>query len=434
MKKKAAIFTLGCKVNQVESEQMKEDFMARGYRVVDFNQPADVYVVNTCTVTHVSDRKSRAMLRRARRKNPQSIVVAAGCFAEQNAEQLADMPEVDLIVGNRNKEKIVEVVERYRSGEPGLPPAEEWPSELKPVFPRFDEAHERTRAFIKVQDGCQSCCSYCIVPRVRGPLRSKRPEDVIEEARHLLQMGYRELVFTGIHTGMYGRDIDGWNLVQLLKEVLKLPGEYRLRLSSIETLEVSEELIHLLETEPRICRHLHIPLQSGSDRILPLMNRRYTRDFYRKLVNSLAVRVPGLALTSDVMVGFPTETEQDFLDTFYLIQDSPFYDLHVFRYSPRPGTTAARLSPQVDAQTCERRSRTLIQLAAEKKAQFIDKFVGQTLEVLIEDRTGAGLYDGLTDNYIRVILPGSEELRGRLVPVVLEENLGDKARGSVVSQ
>ena len=176
MKKKAAIFTLGCKVNQVESEQMKEDFMARGYRVVDFNQPADVYVVNTCTVTHVSDRKSRAMLRRARRKNPQSIVVAAGCFAEQNAEQLADMPEVDLIVGNRNKEKIVEVVERYRSGEPGLPPAEEWPSELKPVFPRFDEAHERTRAFIKVQDGCQSCCSYCIVPRVRGPLRSKRPE------------------------------------------------------------------------------------------------------------------------------------------------------------------------------------------------------------------------------------------------------------------
>lgn len=407
--------------------------MAQGYQMVDFSQPADVYVVNTCTVTHVSDRKSRAMLRRARRKNPGSVVVAAGCLAERAAEQLADMPEVDLIVGNRNKDRIVEAVEQYRAGGPGLPLAQDWPSELKPVFPRFNEAHERTRAFIKVQDGCQSYCSYCVVPLVRGPLRSKRPEDVVEEVRHLLQTGYREIVFTGIHIGMYGRDLNGWNLVQLLKEVLKLPGEYRLRLSSIETLEVSEELIHLWETEPRMCRHLHIPLQSGSDRILPLMNRRYTRDFYRKLVNSLAIRIPGLALTSDVMVGFPTETEQDFLDTFYLIQDSPFYDLHVFRYSPRPGTAATRLSPQVDAQTCERRSRTLIQLAADKKAQFIDKFIGQTLEVLIEERTGTGLYEGLTDNYIRVLLPGSEELRGRLVPVVLEENLGDKARGSIVS-
>lgn len=430
MDKKVAVYTLGCKVNQVESEQIKESFVRKGYQVVGIEEVADVYVINTCTVTHVSDRKSRAMLRRARRKNPAAIVVATGCFAEISAEQIAGMPEVDIVVGNQEKERVADLVDEYQARKgtivkvggsvPGL--------RYSPVG--YTGAHERTRAFVKIQDGCESYCSYCIVPFTRGPVRSKHPHDVCREIENLVALGYREVVLTGIHTGMYGKDIQGWDVARLLDKVLdNVQGDYRLRLSSIEPLEISDELISLIEADRRLCRHLHIPLQSGSNRVLKQMNRRYTRDFYQNLVEGLVTRVPGIAVTSDVMVGFPTETEADFLDTLHLAEDLPFYDLHVFQYSPKPGTRAYTLSPQVEPQVRERRSHLLLDLADRKKAGFIEKFLGQTLTVLVEEEAGNGKFEGLSDNYIRVIFYASEEMRGEFVPIILQKNFRDKAGG-----
>jgi len=430
--RKVAVYTLGCKVNQVESESIKQSFLRKGYQVVDIDEQADVYVINTCTVTHVSDRKSRAMLRRVRRKNPGAVVVATGCFAEISPQSLAGMPEVDIILGNREKERVADIVEQYQPGgrplvmvggeRPGL-------SSSPDIIPA---ARERTRAFVKIEDGCESYCSYCIVPYTRGPVRSKSPEDVCEEIRHLVEAGYREVVLTGIHTGMYGRDLDGWDLSRLLHKLLdSVEGDYRLRLSSLEPVEVSDELVALLEKDRRLCRHLHIPLQSGSDRILRLMNRRYTRDLYRSLLQELAGRIPGLALTADVMVGFPTETEEDFRETLELVEELPFYDLHVFPYSRRPGTGAYHLSPQVDPRLKEQRSRVLLSLARQKKAIFINRLLGQTLMVLVEERVDDCDYEGLTDNYVRVVFPGEEGIKGSLVPVTLERHCGHSARGVV---
>jgi len=434
---KVAFYTLGCKVNQVETEQIKEDFIRRGYTIVDFDEPADIYIINTCTVTHISDRKSRAMVRRAVRKNPQAIVAAIGCMAEVNAEQLAGIDGVQLIVGNKEKENVADIVEEFAaSGKQGFKIIVESicpEDKLKRVI--YSQQHERTRAFIKIQDGCQSFCSYCIVPYTRGPVRSKMPADVVTEVRQLLLLGYKEMVLTGVHTGMYGVDLGEWNLAKLLRLILdQVDGDYRIRLSSIEPLEVKRELVDIVREEEKLCRHFHIPLQSGSDRILKAMLRHYNRDYYRNLIEEIAGKIPGAAFTADIMVGFPGEKDKDFKDTYRLLDNLPISDLHVFKYSQRPGTKAAALLPEVKEREKQQRSEELLQLAEKKRRLFIRSFLGKELTVLVEKKLDADKYSGLTDNYIEVEFSASTDLRGKFVPIRLTDIISEKVATGRVMQ
>jgi threonylcarbamoyladenosine tRNA methylthiotransferase MtaB len=418
--KKIAFYTLGCKVNQVETEQLKEEFIHRGYEIVDFTDEADVYLINTCTVTHVSDRKSRAVIRRAARHS-HALVVVTGCMAQVAAKELVGIEGIDLIVSNLDKENVADIIEE-------LDPEQEKPviierltdkdRKLRPVL--YSQLHERTRAFVKIQDGCESGCSYCIVPRARGPVRSKLPEHVLQEIEQLLTLGYREIVLTGIHTGFYGKDLENWDLFRLLDKILtEIGGDYRLRLSSLEPLEVSQELMDLIADNSRMCRHFHIPLQSGSNDILKEMNRRYSREYYHDLLQGIAARIPSVALTTDVMVGFPGEDEKDFQDTYDLIDSLPFMDLHVFPYSRRPGTRAASITPQISPQEKQARSQKLLNLAQRKHDDFIASQIGQELTLLVEKQTGEQEYTGLSDNYIEVSFQSPQDLRGELVRIKL---------------
>lgn len=421
---RVAFHTLGCKVNQVETEGLKEVFLRKGYQIVDFLQAADVYVINTCTVTHVSDRKSRALIRRARKINPNAVVVAAGCLAQVNPDQLAELEGINLIVGNGNKERVADLVENYL--EQGKRSLETYvdviPKERKPGQIIYSQLHERTRAFVKIQDGCQSYCSYCIVPYARGPVRSKSPEDVLEEIGQLLDLGYKEIVLTGIHSGFYGIDIEGWDLHRLLDLIFdRFPGDYRIRLSSIEPVELTRPLVNLAAAEERMCRHFHIPLQSGSDRILKDMRRRYQREDYRRLVEETAALIPGAAFTTDVMVGFPGESELDFQDSYDLINELPFYRLHVFKYSRRQGTPAAEMENQVDEDVKNRRSEILLDLGRKKRISFEKRFIGTKLRLLVEQYLGDYKYIGISDNYIEVLFESRQDFQGQMIDAIVQE-------------
>jgi threonylcarbamoyladenosine tRNA methylthiotransferase MtaB len=432
--RKIAFHTLGCKVNQVETEQMIEEFTGRGYQVVEFGDPADVCIINTCTVTHISDRKSRAMLRRAVRANPDALVVATGCVAQVDAGQLAQIEGIGLIVGNQDKDHIFDIVDSFISEKQAVPKVWAEPicptDSLRPVL--YSQLHLRTRAFVKIQDGCQSFCSYCIVPFARGPVRSKAPDDVLAEISQLILLGYREVVLTGIHTGLYGLDLPGWNITRLLEKILlNISGDYRIRLSSIEPLELNDQLLTLMAGDKRMCRHFHIPLQSGSDRVLASMRRRYNREYYRDLVLKAASLIPGAAFTADVMVGYPTETVADFQDTYELIKDLPVYELHVFKYSPRAGTSAATMVPQVTPAEKQRRSEELLELGSEKKMQFLQEFVGQNLSVLVERKLSDDTYVAISDNYIEVHFFSPEGLIGEFVQVTVNGTEQDHVSGYI---
>ncbi|MGE5421919.1 MAG: tRNA (N(6)-L-threonylcarbamoyladenosine(37)-C(2))-methylthiotransferase MtaB [Ignavibacteriales bacterium] len=394
-----AFYTLGCKVNQVETEALAEAFDQRGYLSVDFSDYADVYIINTCSVTHVADRKSRAAIRRARRRNPQGLVVVTGCFAEIFAKEIRELPEVDLIVNNRDKEDLADYVERHL----GLKGQEDDGPEgqLRPV--KFMNRHQRTRGFIKIQDGCENFCSYCIVPYARGPVRSKNPDHIKDEICNLVNLGYKEIVLNGIHIGQYGKDLDQWNLSSLLDFILReVPGSYRIRLGSVEPNDINDRLLELL-LNPRVCRHLHIPMQSGSSKILGAMNRTYNAIQYADLLERIQGRVPGIGLTTDVMVGFPGEGHTEFRETLEVIADSPLSDLHVFKYSSRPGTPAADMADKVSEVDKNLRSQELIVLGQHKKKQFLRFLVGQDLIVLTEESSPEGIR-GLSDNYVDTLI------------------------------
>ncbi|MGI6434286.1 MAG: tRNA (N(6)-L-threonylcarbamoyladenosine(37)-C(2))-methylthiotransferase MtaB [Syntrophomonadaceae bacterium] len=404
--KKAAFYTLGCKVNQVETEELKEALLKQGFAVVDFDDIADIYIINTCTVTHVSDKKSRAVIRRAVRRNPRAFVVVTGCLAQTNPEQIEAISGVSLVVDNRSKEKIPLMVAELT----GQPIPESTAEGLHPVL--YGSRHERTRAFIKIQDGCHSYCTYCIVPHTRGGVRSKKAEHVQLEMQHLLELGYREIVLTGIHTGLYGYDLENTDLTALLKQLLQLDGDYRLRLSSIEPLEISPALLEVVQHEKKVCKYLHIPLQSGSDSILKAMNRRYNREFYYDLLYNIARQIPGIGLSADVMVGFPGESAADFRATYDLLAELPLHNLHVFKYSRREGTPAAGMAGQIEEAVKQERSQTLLKLARRKRNEAIDNIRGQVLRVLVEKRMGDSTYTGLSDNYIELSWDSRQDLRG----------------------
>lgn len=433
--KTVAIHTLGCKVNQTESAAIGEMFKQRGYRLTDFDRPADVYIINTCTVTHLGDRKSRQMIRRAINQNPAGVVVVTGCYAQTSPGEILEIPGVNLVVGTADKHKIVDLVEQQ---------LEKNRSPLNVVTDisqqhRFQDLPTvvekgKTRAFIKVQEGCNNYCTYCIIPYARGPLRSRSLESIVDEVHRLVEEGFKEVVLTGIHTGAYGLDFnDDTELATLVKRLVRVEGLKRLRLSSVEPNDITPELIDILAKSPVFCNHLHIPLQSGDDSVLKAMGRRYLTDDFRRLIANIRDRVPGIAITTDVIVGFPGETDQMFANTYRFCQEMQFAGMHVFKYSPRQGTRAADFPQQVPADKKEQRSNQLIALGQSMAESYARQAVGSTMEVLAEQpvKERAGYWEGLTETYLRVEFPADQDVRGKLIAVLLTDFNNGKLSGKI---
>ncbi len=429
--KKAAFLTLGCKVNQNETEALAALFQERGYEVVPAEEKADVYIINTCTVTHLADRKSRQMVRRATRANPQAKIVVMGCYAQTSPEEVRRISGVDLVVGTSERQKIIDLLEELpdSAAEP-LTVVKEI-SELE-VFEdiELDKLTGRARAYLKVEEGCEQFCSYCIIPYARGPVRSRPLDNALREAERLIRAGFKEIILTGIHLGAYGRDLaDGTNLESLLRRLLLLDKSVRWRLSSLEPTEVTPELIQLMKENVNFCPHLHLPLQSAHDEILADMNRPYKTADYAEVVRAVRTAVPAVNITTDIMVGFPGETEKHFQEYLQFVEEIGFGRLHVFQYSPRKGTPAASFPGQVPAREKEERSRRLIELGRQSARDYAAKFIGQELKVLVEKEVQAGIMEGHSENYLRVLFPLESEKRGQIVPVLIMEAGEDFSRG-----
>jgi threonylcarbamoyladenosine tRNA methylthiotransferase MtaB len=417
---RVAITTLGCKVNQCESAGIAEAMAARGMTLVPFEAEADYYIVNTCTVTGRTDEQSRRLIRQAIRRNPAATVLATGCYAQRAPEEVARIPGVRIVAGNAEKSRLPDLVEELAGGEGPRVRVGEIRDEKRfsPLGTAVIPGH--TRAFLKIQDGCDASCSYCIVPRVRGGSRSLRPAEIRRGIALLAGRGFREAVLSGIHLGAYGRDLDpATNLTAVLRHIVEERPIERVRLSSIEPREINDELLSLIGSPGNVCRHLHIPLQSGDDGILTAMNRDYDAAFFRDLIGDILAIIPGIAIGIDVMVGFPGETEASFANTSRLIEELPFAYLHVFPFSRRPGTPAASMPGQVPEADKKRRVECLRRIGAEKRRIFAETFLGAPLAVLIEGKKdkSTGSFTGFSDNYIPVVCRGAAD-PNRIVTVL----------------
>lgn len=399
---KVGIYTLGCKVNAYESEYVMSLFQEKGYTITDFNDICDIYVINTCTVTNQSDSKSRKIINQAIRRNPNACVVAMGCFIEANKD--VEIDGIDILIGNKDKSKIVELVEEYFASQKKI---NNLYSDLGVEFEDMEikNFEGRTRAFVKIQDGCENFCSYCIIPYVRGKCRSKRLEKVIEEITTLVNNGYKEIVLTGIHTGNYGRDLDT-DFASLLKEIVKIPGLYRLRISSIEATELTDEVLDIIKDNEIIADHLHIPLQAGSDKVLKLMNRKYDLEFFKNKIEAIRKLRPNISISTDVIVGFPGETDELFEESYRFCEEIKFSKIHVFPYSIRKGTPASKFPNQIDGNIKKERAKKLIQLSTKLEQEYMSKFINNDIEVLIENYKDGYSY-GHTSNYLYVKVNGN---------------------------
>lgn len=413
--KTVAFCTLGCKVNQYETNAMMQKMIEAGYEVVDFETKADIYIINTCTVTNMADKKSRQMLRRVKEINPEAILVAVGCYAQVAKEKLEQIPEIDLILGINEKNDIVKYVEQASKNI--------YVSDVlhQTEFLDFGDVTytEKTRAVIKVQDGCNQFCSYCIIPYARGRIRSRKPESVIKEITDVAKEGIKEVVITGIHIASYGKDFNTeYRLIDLLEEIQKVDGIQRIRLGSLEPTLITEEFVTRLKKLSKICDHFHLSLQSGCNETLKRMNRKYTTDQFRHVVELLRNAYPEVHLTTDVIVGFPGETEEEFNKTYEFLKEIKFYKMHVFKYSPRSGTVAAKMPNQIDGNIKEERSNKLIELSDENEKEYNQKYIGKEVEVLLEEREGEYL-KGHTTNYMVVKMKTNENLENTIQKVTV---------------
>jgi threonylcarbamoyladenosine tRNA methylthiotransferase MtaB len=417
-----AFHTLGCKVNHYETEAIWNYFKENGYERVDFDHQSDVYVINTCTVTNTGDKKSRQVIRRAIRKNPDAVICVTGCYAQTSPDEILEIPGVDVVVGTQNRKQMLEYIEQSKA-ERG--PINGVTNIMKTrVFEEMDVPAftDRTRASLKIQEGCNNFCTFCIIPWARGLLRSRDPEDVMKQAQQLVDAGYKEIVLTGIHTAGYGEDMKDYNFAQLLRELEKnIKGLKRIRISSIEASQITDEVIDVLDKSEKIVRHLHIPLQSGSDTVLKRMRRKYTTEFYKEKIEKIRKALPGLAITSDVIVGFPGETEEEFMETYNYIKEIGYSELHVFPYSKRTGTPAARMTDQVEDDTKNDRVHRLIELSNQLAKEYASQYEGEVLEVIPEEHSkedpNSNTYIGYTDNYLKVKLEATEDMIGKIVKV-----------------
>ena len=412
--KRVAFLTLGCKVNQYDSDAMRSLFLSRGYTATE--KDADIYVINTCSVTSIGDKKSRQLIRRIRREHPGAIIAAAGCYAQLSPEEVA-AAGCDVVVGNQTRARIVDYIEEAAAGRAGSHVVDIMQVAEFENLTVTPEGEEKTRAFVKVQEGCDNYCTFCIIPYARGRLKSRRPDDAVAEVMLLAEKGYREIVLTGIHLGNYGVDLrDGTRLSTLVERLLAIPGISRIRLGSIESVEVSDELIRILQTERRVCRHLHLPIQSGSDAVLARMHRHYRLAEFKKLISTLREKIPGLALTTDLIVGFPGETEALFEETLETLRELKFSGIHVFPYSPRTGTPAASYPDQVSPAVKKERVHRVEELETEIATAYRRTFLGKSVRVLAEELRG-GRWEGVSDEYIRVSFTGEGIEKGGLYEV-----------------
>lgn len=417
-----AFHTLGCKVNHYETEAIWQLFQAEGYERTDFESAADVYVINTCTVTNTGDKKSRQVIRRAIRKNPDAVIAVTGCYAQTSPAEIMAIPGVDIVVGTQDRTKMLGYIEQFKSerqpinGVGNIMKTRVYEELDVPAFT------DRTRASLKIQEGCNNFCTFCIIPWARGLMRSRDPKEVIRQAQQLVDAGYKEIVLTGIHTGGYGEDMKDYNLAMLLTDLEEqVHGLKRIRISSIEASQISDEVIEVLTKSKKVVPHLHIPIQSGSDTVLKRMRRKYRMDFFADRLRKLHKALPGLAVTSDVIVGFPGETEEEFMETYNFILEHKFSELHVFPYSKRTGTPAARMEDQVDEEVKNERVHRLINLSDQLAKEYASNYEGEIVEVIPEERfkeqPESGLYEGYTDNYLKVVFPASEDMVGKIVKV-----------------
>ena len=419
-KKKVAFFTLGCKVNQYETNGMAQKLMDK-YEVVEPEEKADIYIINTCSVTNMSDRKSRQMIRRAKEMNSDAFVIVVGCYAEVAKEEIEKIDEVDLVLGNHQKANIDKYIEAYFDGKNIDDTA------IENYFYDFGSITytEKTRAVIKVQDGCNNFCTYCIIPYARGRICSRKPESVIDEITKIADEGIKEVVITGIQVSAYGKDFDNeYRLIDLLEEINKIDGIERIRLGSIEPLMITDEFCNRVRKIEKLCHHFHLSLQSGCDKTLKEMNRKYTTDQFRDVVRRLRNLYDDVILTTDIIVGFPNETDEDFEKTYEFLKEIKFYKMHVFKYSPRKGTVAAKMKNQIPAEIKDVRSKRLLQLSNENECDYLNEYIGKKVRVLMEEKDGDYI-KGHTGNYIVVKTVGDESDLENFVDVTAEKNGGD---------
>lgn len=431
MEKTVAFSTLGCKVNHYETEAMWQIFKDAGYSRVEFEENADIFVVNTCTVTNTGDKKSRQVIRRAIRQNPDAVIAVSGCYAQTAPKEIEAIPGVDIIIGTENRDKLIDYVEQYHEERQPINRVQNIMK--KRTFEEMDVPYftDRTRATLKIQEGCNNFCTFCIIPWARGLMRSRDPEKVIEQAEKLVEAGYKEIILTGIHTGGYGEDLKDYNLAMLLRDLEKVEGLNRLRISSIEASQLTDEVLDVIYHSNKIVRHFHIPVQSASDTVLKRMRRKYTMDFYESRILRLKEMMPGAAITSDVIVGFPGETEEEFMETYDFIKKHHFSELHVFPYSTRTGTPAARMKDQIDNETKEARVKKLIELSDALALSYAEKFKDDVLEI-IPEKMEDGMLVGHADNYMKVAVDGDESLTGELVKVKVTEPGYPVSKGEIV--
>lgn len=429
----AALHNLGCKVNSYETEAMQQLLEEAGYEIVSFHEKADVYIINTCSVTNIADRKSRQMLHRAKKQNPEAVVVAAGCYVQSAAEELKADLAVDVIIGNNKKQDLVPILEEYFKDRTDSSHVIEINETHEYERLSIHKIADHTRAFLKVQDGCNQFCSYCIIPYTRGRVRSRRPEEVVAEVRELAAAGYQEVVLTGIHLSSYGVDFkeeENENLLSLIRQVHEVEGIRRIRLGSLEPRIITDDFAKALASMPKFCPHFHLSLQSGCDETLKRMNRHYTTEEYAAGCDILRRYFDNPAITTDVIVGFPGETEEEFEATKAFLERIGFYEMHIFKYSRRAGTRADRMPEQVPEQIKNVRSEALLLLEKQMSKAYRESFLGKKKTVLLEEKTeigGRAYMIGHTMEYVKAVVPYADDLKNKMTEGVLKEALNDEA-------
>ncbi|NLP47242.1 MAG: tRNA (N(6)-L-threonylcarbamoyladenosine(37)-C(2))-methylthiotransferase MtaB [Epulopiscium sp.] len=430
-----AFHTLGCKVNQYETEAIMELFEKEGYKSVPFDDKADIYVINTCTVTNVGDKKSRQMIRRAHKKNPQAIIIVVGCYAQIAPKEIAQIEGVNMIIGTNQRNQIVRLLQEYEKKQNVMIQVNDIMKVRDFEEMNISTVQEKTRAYLKIQEGCNRFCSYCIIPYTRGPIRSRSPENIMKEIRTLVNNGFKEIVLTGIHVGSYGKDIKNMeiDLVDLIKDIHSIEGLERIRLSSIEPTFVTKHFIQTIQALPKVCRHFHLSLQSGSNRTLQRMNRKYTKEIYQEKVELLRYTLKDVALTTDVIVGFPGETTEDFEESYEFIKNMKFSKIHVFPYSPKKGTKAAKYPNQIPNKIKEKRRDQMMKLGEKMEIQFLSNHIGRIHEVLVETRcNGSNMFEGHTSNYMKVKVCSSVPLENTMQQIKMIQQEKDYLIGKII--
>lgn len=433
---KIAFYTLGCKVNQADTASMENLFLRSGHQLVSFDGEADVYIINTCVVTNTGQRKSRQTIHRAIRKNPNALIVVTGCYPQTAAEEVKAIAGVDMIIGNQDRAQIVQLVEErlaHRQTDT-LDAVHKLTASTAFEEMAAGDITDKTRAFLKIQEGCNQFCTYCIIPYARGPLRSRSLESIRTETQRLISAGFKEIVLIGIHLGCYGKENpDGPTLYDAVKTVLAVPGVQRLRLGSLESVEVEPRLLTLMQEDARFCRHLHLPLQSGCDKTLQAMHRPYTTSKFKTLLADIKTKVPDIAITTDVIAGFPGETEADFETTCKFAESCGFSKMHIFPFSARKGTPAEKFAGAVTEAVKKERADILGRIDETMHKTFMQAMVGQTAEVLFEQPAGEDYFEGLTGNYQRVFVNcGGKNLGGEILPVKITAFDGEKLLGEII--